>query len=309
MNQIFGPVPSRRLGFSLGIDPIPFKTCSLNCIYCQLGKTTFKTIKRKEYIPVRKILNELKEVLTSPKEIDYITLSGSGEPTLNSKTGKLIKEIKNLTDIPVAVLTNGTLLTKKELRQELLPADVVIPSLDAGNQETFIKINRPHPSLKIEKIIEGMMKFRDIYKGEIWLEVMLVKDINDSEEELNSLRNVIEIIRPNRIQLNTPVRPPSEKWVKILTNERLLEIKEFFGENCEVIAEFKRKEQKAYIKDIEDEILTLISRRPVTTEEISFSLGLHINEVIKYVESLLKQKKVISKIYHEKRYLTKEGQR
>ena len=302
MNHIFGPVPSRRLGFSLGVDPIPFKTCTLDCIYCQLGKTTLKTIERREYVSSEEIVSELKDVLKSSKKIDYITLSGSGEPTLNSKTSKIIKEIKNLTDIPVAVLTNGTLLTDESVRKELLSADLVIPSLDAGTQQTFQRINRPHTSLQINKIIEGIARFKKMYKGRLWLEIMLVKDINESEEELNALKVAIKKINPDKVQLNTPVRPPSEEWVKVLSKRKLSEIKEFFGENCEVIAEFKRKEQKAYIKDIEDEILTLISRRPVTTEDISSSLGLHINEVIKYLETLEKQNKISSKMYQGKRY-------
>ena len=305
MSYIFGPVPSRRLGFSLGVDLVPFKVCSLDCIYCQLGKTTRKTVARKEYVSSAKILAELEKVLTGSKTIDYITLSGSGEPTLNSKTGEIIRGIKKMTAIPVAVLTNATLLTDDILRKDLLSADLVVPSLDGATQDAFKKVNRPCASLKIEKIIKGIVDFRKAYKGKIWLEIMLVKGINENEAELNALKSAVEQIEPDKIQLNTPVRPPCELWVKTLSASKLIKIKKFFGDKCEIIAEFNRKGHKAYIKDIEEEILTLISRRPVTSKDISSSLGLHINEVIKYVEDLEKQKRISSKIYQGKRYFQK----
>ncbi|MFH1903996.1 MAG: radical SAM protein [bacterium] len=303
--SVFGPVPSRRLGFSLGVDLVPFKVCSLDCIYCQIGKTTCKTVARKEYVSCDKILSELEKVLISSKTIDYITLSGSGEPTLNSKIGEIIREIKKMTAIPVAVLTNATLLSDDALKKDLLLADLVVPSLDGATQGVFEKVNRPCASLKIEKIIRGMIDFSKVYKGKIWLEIMLVKGINDTEFELNALKVAVDKIKPDKIQLNTPVRPPSEEWVKTLSASRLIKIKKFFGNKCEIIAKFTRKRHKAYLKDVEEEILTLISRRPVTCKDMSSSLGLHINEVVKYVEDLEKQKKISSKIYQGKRYFRK----
>jgi len=182
---------------------------------------------------------------------------------------------------------------------------LVVPSLDGATQDVFEKINRPCASLKTEKIIRGMIDFSKVYNGKIWLEIMLVKGINENKNELNALKFAAEKINPDRIQLNTPVRPPSEEWVKTLSASRLIKIKKFFGNKCEIIAEFKRKGKKAYLKDVEEEILTLISRRPVTSKDISSSLGLHINEVIKYVEDLEKQKKISSKIYQGKRYFQK----
>ena len=305
MSYIFGPVPSRRLGFSLGVDLVPFKVCSLDCVYCQLGKTTRKTVARKEYVPSAKILSELEKVLKGSKTIDYITLSGSGEPTLNSMTGKIIRGIKKMTAIPVAVLTNATLLTDDILRKELLPADLVVPSLDGATQDAFEKVNRPCASLKIGEIIKGIIDFKKISKGKMWLEIMLVKDINESEDELNALKSAVERIKPDRIQLNTPVRPPCELWVKTLSASKLIKIKKFFGNKCEIIADFNRKGHKAYLKDVEEEILTLLSRRPATCKDMSSSLGLHINEVIKYVDELERHKKISLKIYQGKRYFQK----
>ena len=179
MSQIFGPVPSRRLGFSLGVDTIPFKTCSLDCIYCQLGRTTNKTIERKEYIAGENILREIEEILKRKKKIDYITFSGSGEPTLNSRMEEMITQIKRLTSIPVAILTNGTLLYQPRMREELMEADLVIPSLDAVSEEVFEKINRPHHKLKINEVIKGINTFSQEFRGKIWLEIMLVKGVND----------------------------------------------------------------------------------------------------------------------------------
>ncbi|MCK5595015.1 radical SAM protein [bacterium] len=302
MSCIFGPVPSRRLGFSLGVDLVPFKVCSLDCIYCQIGKTTCKTVERKEYVSCEKILAELEKVLKSSKNIDYITLSGSGEPTLNSKTGEIIRRIKEITSIPVAVITNATLLSDDMLKKDLLPADLVMPSLDGVTQAVFEKANRPCASLKAEETIKGLIDFSKVYKGKIWLEIMLVKGINDTEAELNALKSVVKQIKPDKIQLNTPVRPPSEEWAKTLSASKLAKIKDFFGDKCEIIATFNKKGHKAYLKNVEDEILTLISRRPVTSDDISSSLGLHINEVIKYVGELERQKKISLKIYQGKRY-------
>ncbi|MCK4523195.1 radical SAM protein, partial [Candidatus Aerophobetes bacterium] len=165
MGQIFGPVPSRRLGFSLGVDTIPFKTCSLNCIYCQLGRTINKTIQRKEYIAADDILREIEEVLREGKRIDYITFSGSGEPTLNSEIRRMISRVKELTSIPLAILTNGTLLYRPRIREDLMEADLVIPSLDTVTQEIFEMVNRPHPSLKIDEIITGIDSFSQEFNG------------------------------------------------------------------------------------------------------------------------------------------------
>ena len=234
----------------MGVDIVPSKTCTLNCIYCQVGRTTCKTIERKEYVVPEKILAELREVLQSGKKIDYITLSGNGEPTLNSSIGEIIRGIKEISNLPVSVITNGTLLNDKNIRRDLLSAELVMPSLDAATQETFEKIDRPHPSLKIENIIGGIADFSKIYKGNLWLEIMLVEGINDNQDELNALKRAVEKIEPDKIQLNTPVRPACEKGVEILSSEKLLEIKEFFGDKCEIIPELNEREHEEHIKHI-----------------------------------------------------------
>ena len=286
MSQIFGPVPSRRLGFSLGVDLVPFKTCTLDCVYCQLGRTTRKTVLRRPYIQAERILADLKDALSHGQQIDYITLSGSGEPTLHSQIGWIIDEIKKIADISVAVLTNGTLFSMKRLRKELSRADLVIPSLDATSQDIFERINRPHPSLKIDKIIEGLKAFRDEFEGQIWLEIMLVKGINDGAESIHALREVISALGCDKIQLNTVIRPPSEAYARPLDFDEMLKVREYLGERCEIISRFSRRAQKAYRKDIERRILDLVVRRPVCMRDISRPLGVHENEVIKYMETL-----------------------
>lgn len=291
-SHIYGPVPSRRLGFSLGIDIIPFKTCSFNCIYCQLGRTPHKTIKRKEYFPSSEIISQIEKVLSLGQYIDYITFSGSGEPTLNSKIGEIIRKIKKITSIPVAVLTNGSLLSLKSVRQALKASDLLVPSLDAAAQKTFAKINRPYPSLKIEKIIEGLKKFRRQYKGSIWLEIMLVKGVNNSPTHIKKLREAIDKIGPDKIQLNTVIRPPAEKFALALNSKELERVKKILGKKCEIIANFENKEQIPPSKNLEESILSIIQRRPVTLSDISASLGKHRNEIIKYLNFLLEKGKI-----------------
>lgn len=294
MIHIYGPVPSRRLGFSLGVDIVPFKTCSFNCIYCQLGRTARKTIKRKEYFSSSAILSQVKKKLSSGQQIDCITFSGSGEPTLNKAIGKIIRDVKKIASIPVAVLTNGSLLWRKSVRKDLLAADTVLPSLDAATQKVLTKVNRPHPSLTSKKIIEGLKKFRQEFKGKIWLEVMLVKGVNDSPSHIKKLKEVLAGINPDRIQLNTVIRPPAEKSVKALSPKGLERIKKYFGRNCEVIAEFKEKKQKPPEETLEKAILSMVQRRPVTLADISFSLGITRNEAKKHLCFLLERGRIKS---------------
>lgn len=290
--HIYGPVPSRRLGFSLGIDILPYKTCTLDCIYCQLGSTPHKTVHRKESFSIKSVVAQINTALSSGQRIDYITFSGSGEPTLNAILGKLIRKIKKLTDIPVAVLTNSTLLTDAEVRRELRAADLVAPSLDAATQDKFFEVNRPHVSLKIKDILEGLKIFRQEYKGQIWLEIMLVKGVNDSAQHIKKLKEAVDQIQPDKIQLNTVIRPPAETRAKALSPAELAKIREQFGKKCEVIADFAENGQPPQQKDLEQKILAMIYRRPVTLSDISVSLGKHRNEVLKYLNALTDKGKI-----------------
>lgn len=294
---LFGPVPSRRLGMSLGIDLVPHKVCSLNCIYCECGPTTKLTTQRNEYVPYNEVIRELKQFFSGKPSLDYITFSGSGEPTLNSRIGDVLTFIKqNYPDIPVAVLTNGTLLKDKQVRSEILNADVVLPSLDVASCRSFKKMNMPFHSVKIDDYINGLIKFRKEYKGKIWLESLIIPGYNNSKQELKQLKEAFIKIKPDKIQLNTLDRPGVLPGLKAASKEELEQIKEFLKlDNVEIIAAAEsRKDVKSYRDDIESAILETIFRRPCTVEDLAKILGLHENEINKYLDVLETDKKITS---------------
>jgi wyosine [tRNA(Phe)-imidazoG37] synthetase (radical SAM superfamily) len=281
---LFGPVPSRRLGRSLGVDLVPFKTCSYDCIYCQLGPTTCKTIERKAWAPLEQVVAELPQRLASKP--DYITLSGSGEPTLHAQLDELIARIKALTDIPVAVLTNGSLLWQQDLRRQLLRADLVVPSLDAGDEAMFQLVNRPHSQIAFDKMFDGLVAFRQEFPGTYWLEVMVVGGYTDTPAELDKLAVCADRIQPDRVQLNTVTRPPAEKAAATVSPQRMADFCALFHPAAEVIADYRAVHQQADFVASRNEVLALLERRPCSVADIASGLGMHENEVIKYLEEL-----------------------
>ncbi len=302
VKHVFGPVASRRLGISLGVDIIPYKTCSLDCIYCECGRTTDLTIKRKHYIDPQIIPDEIKEIIAAEKHIQYITFSGSGEPTLNKDIGKIILGIKELTSIPIAVLTNGTLLYLTEVRDEIINADVVLPSLDAVSPGIFSRINRPHPHLDIDSIIQGLVDFRKEFKGEIWLEVFIAKGINDSDEELAKLYRTVKKIQPHRVQLNSLDRPPAVEGIQPADMETLERIQEQWGDlTVDIIKRIRQREEIASFSfNLESNILNTIKRRPLTIDDLETLTGKNRLEIFKYIDVLEKEKKVSPKIVGDK---------
>ena len=291
-SHIYGPVPSRRLGFSLGVDILPYKTCSFDCIYCQLGRTGRKSGRRGRYFSSRDILRQIKEAIDKNRRVDHITFSGSGEPTLHAKIGTLIRKIKKMTDIPVVVLTNSSLLTRKPVRQALLAADIVGPSLDAATGSSFRRVNRPLPSVQVEDIIAALAVFRREFKGRIWLEVMLVKGVNDSPVDIKALRKAIAQIRPDKVQLNTVDRPPAEKSAQPLSRRALDKIKKDLGGRAEVVVDFRRRAGCPTVPDIRRAILAMAERRPVTLADITSSLGRKKKEVRPHLETLLRWQRI-----------------
>ncbi|RJP28007.1 MAG: radical SAM protein [Candidatus Omnitrophota bacterium] len=239
MKYIYGPIKSRRIGTSLGISLTERKICSFDCIYCQVGNTTHKTAQRKEYVAVNDVISELKEWVSlnkdAVKKLDYVTFSGYGEPTLNPKIGKLIKEIKAFMPVKVAVITNASLLWDKEVRDSLTGADLIVPSLDAVTQELFEKIDKPHEDISLERVIGGLIDLRKEFKGKIWLEVMFIKGINDTLEHAYKLKEIIGRINPDKIQMNSPVRATAQKNVLGVDKDQLLKIKEILGDKAEII--------------------------------------------------------------------------
>ena len=296
-------MPSRRLGLSCGVDIAPLKVCTLDCIYCQLGKTPQTTIERKEYIPVEPVLAEIKEALEEGMEADYITIAGSGEPTLNSRLGELIDGIKKLTNIPIAILTNGTLLYRADVRADCSRADVVMPSLDAGDEQSFQRINRPNSVISIENLISGLCAFRKEFSGQIWLEVFFVEGINTGTEQIARIKEAIELINPDKVHLNTAVRPTADPNIARLSAEKLLEIAGLLGPKCEVVADFSPAssgilhesksgdilESHSVLNGKAEALISMLKRRPCSQSDICAGLGINHNEAVKYISDLQHQ--------------------
>ena len=274
MNYVFGPVPSRRLGQSLGIDPIPPKTCNWNCVYCQLGRTVPLTNERREYFPRRDILAEVIKALKAhqPGEIDWVTFVGSGEPLLHSSIGWLIREVKVHTHLPVAVITNGSLLYLPEVRQELLVADAVLPTLDAGNPKLYRKINRPHSEIKFERLVDGLISFRKEYKGKLWVEVMLVDGLNDTAQALWEIARILQSIQPDLVHINLPTRPPAEAWVKPPHPESLMRAMAILGYAAEVVHPTEGSFDLSGHDNPVDAIISIITRHPMRQDQLERTL-------------------------------------
>jgi len=290
--HLFGPVPSRRLGVSLGIDLVPYKTCSLDCVYCECGRTTELTVERKEYVSTAGIIAELEDYLESGPELDYITFSGSGEPTLHNGAGLIMEFLKKrYPRYRVAVLTNGTLLHDGRLRKELMAADLVMPSLDAVSEDAFRKVNRPHGDILPAAMVEGLCSFRDEFRGALWLEIFIIPGLNDGGPELQLMKTAVARIRPDRVQINTLDRPGTESWVMPAEKEELERIASLLG--GEVIASFRSgKRVRCFSRDIETHMVSTLRRRPCTARDLSAMLGLHLNEVNKYLHILQESGKV-----------------
>jgi len=305
---LFGPVKSRRLGKSLGIEMVPKKVCTMNCIYCEVGKTTDLTLERKEYYPWDLIEKSILQAKELEDTFDVLTFTGSGEPSLNIHFEKAIALAKKIIKKPVAVLTNATLLHISSVRKALAEVDIVLPSLDAGTPETFKKINKPLPQIEFKSVVENLKKLREEMKGEMWLEVLFVKRLNDSEEELKALKSVIDYIKPHKIQLNTVVRPPAFEKAQPVSFEKLEKIAEFLGEKAEIIVHKKKLDKvtktfKNLEKEkIKEKILNYIKRRPSTVEELSSALGIEKKLIKSFLIELVSEGTVKEKIHEEKTF-------
>ena len=287
--HIFGPVLSRRLGLSLGIDLVPFKTCPYDCAYCECGHTTSKTVTRQDFFPAEDVLSELRTALATRPHLDSITLAGSGEPTLARSLGPVIAIVKReFPEYTLSVLTNGSLLTNPGVRNELLPADRVIPTLTTACQKTFERILNPHPSLTIDTIIRGMEEFRARYRGALWLEVFVVPGLNTTDEELAGLRSAIGRIDPDLVQLNTVDRPPAEGWVEAASGTELERVRRALArEEIEIVGQkipvTPAAQEKTRSTDL---IRATLHRRPSTVEDLVRTTGMSGAEVAKILGAL-----------------------
>ncbi len=286
LRHVYGPVPSRRLGRSLGVDLVPHKTCTYDCLYCQLGRTTCRTLERREYVPTKAVIQEIGTSLKGDSHPDFIALAGAGEPTLHSGLQDIVEGIKALTSIPVAVITNGSLLWMRDVSRALMGADIVLPSLDAGDPASFQHINRPHEGIGFERMLEGLGSFTRTFSGEVWLEVFLLAGVNDDDASVARMAGHASDIGPARVQLNTIARPPAEPWANAPSPERMRAIQVAFAGRVDLLEEGLHPVREIVQGVDDDTILALLERRPCTVEGVASGLGIHRMEALKTLERL-----------------------
>jgi wyosine [tRNA(Phe)-imidazoG37] synthetase (radical SAM superfamily) len=289
-SYLYGPVPSRRLGRSLGVDIVPYKVCSYDCIYCQLGRTTKLTSIPERLVGTKDVIREIEQWLQQGGTADYITFAGSGEPTLNADLGEIIRATKKLTDIPLAVITNGSLLSEPEIREAVSIADVLLPSLDAGTENAFRAVNRPAPGISFVEMTEGLVRTAQEFRGQIWLEIMLVEGANDSKAELHAMREVVRRICPDKLQINTVERPSRSGDARRVPDDTLVRACEILGNSAEIIASgvVAPADSRQWQK-VEDELMRMLSRRPCTISDIVAISGRNIHEITKHLQRLVQE--------------------
>lgn len=285
--HIYGPVPSRRLGRSLGVDVVPYKVCSYDCVYCQLGRTTELARRPRELTPADAVLSELKAWVEAGGQADYVTFSGSGEPTLHSGLGEMIHAAKDMASIPVALITNGSLLDNPRIREAALAADVLLPSLDAGTEKVFRKVNRPAAGIGFDSMVAGLTCVAREFTGQVWLEIMLVDGINDSDDELYAMREIIKTIDLDRLQINTVERPSRSGNARRVSIDTLARASRILKGGAEVIAcgRIAPGDDRAW-RQVENDLLNLLERRPCTMEDILAVSGRTPHEILKHIQRL-----------------------
>ncbi|SNR62516.1 radical SAM protein [Desulfurobacterium atlanticum] len=293
MKYIFGPVYSRRLGLSLGVDLVPYKVCSMDCVYCEVGRTTVKTLERKEYVPVKEVIKELGDFLSASPPVDFVTFSGYGEPTLNSKIGKVVKFLKGeIPDIPIALITNSSLLWQKDVLNDIREMDLFLPSFDAASDTVLKKINRPVSAISVELLKKGLLNLKKETEGKIWLETLFVEGLNNNKDEILKIGEFVHYLEPDRWQINTVDRPPAYNS-KPLSYEELEKIKEMVKYPAtDIIVRKSTENRSSFTSDFKREILDLVNRRPCPIKEISDALGVLQEDVEKAVEELLREGRV-----------------
>jgi wyosine [tRNA(Phe)-imidazoG37] synthetase (radical SAM superfamily) len=303
---VFGPVPSRRLGKSLGINNIPPKICTYSCIYCQLGRTNNMQINRREFYKPEEIMHAVEKKVKEARErgepIDYLTFVPDGEPTLDINLGKEIEMLKPL-GIKIAVITNASLIWKKDVQDDLDKADWVSLKIDAVNQNIWHRINRPHGSLKLGKILEGISEFAHTFNGELATETMLIRDVNHNTKELEDIADFIAGIDPKKSYISIPTRPPAEKWlipareydINIayqVFKERGLDTEHLIGYEGNAFA---------YTGNVEEDLLSITSVHPMREEGIKEFLT-KAQAGWNVIEKLIKEDKLVEVEYKDKKF-------
>lgn len=291
LKYVYGPIPSRRLGRSLGVSPIPKKTCNYSCIYCQLGRTNKMTNTRQEFFKLEDIVAEFKEYLKNSDAFDVVTVVGEGEPTLYSRLGELVKTLKSLTTKPVAVITNGALLNDKQVQKDLMEADIVLPSINAYNEELSKKIDRPYGLIKYNEILEGLIEFSHLYKGELWLEIMLLDGMNDDKNSIDEFKKILKKIKYSRVYLNTPVRPPAESYVNMVSKENMkYAVEQLHGISIDMLSSGSFYSE---IDDHHEAVLSLCKRHPMNQFELrSFLASRNVENIEELVQEIENDEKI-----------------
>jgi len=291
---LFGPVPSRRLGISLGVDLVPHKVCTMDCVYCECGPTTDLTVERRPYVPTAEVIRELDDYLAASPAPDFITFSGSGEPTLHRDLGRIARHIKDHYDVPLALLTNSSLFYRPDVREDARPVDLLLPSLDSARPATLQTVNRPHADVTVDRIVDGLAEFCRDWPGRCWLEIFIIPSCNTSAEELDAFQAAIDRIAPERVQLNTADRPGTEDWVTAATPAELEAVAARLRHPAvEIISRYRhRRDIVAYRQDLESAILETVARRPCTVDDLCATLGLRPAELHKYLDVLESEKRI-----------------
>lgn len=291
LKYVYGPIPSRRLGRSLGVSPIPKKTCNYSCIYCQLGRTNKMTNTRQEFFKLEDIVAEFKEYIKNSDAFDVVTVVGEGEPTLYSRLGELVRNLKSLTTKPVAVITNGALLNDKQVQNDLMEADIVLPSINAYNEVLSKKIDRPYGLIKYDDIINGLIEFSHLYKGELWLEIMLLDGMNDNKVSIEEFKKLLKKIKYSRVYLNTPVRPPAESYVNMISKENMkYAVEELHGISIDMLSSGSFYSE---ISDHHEAVLSLCKRHPMNQFELrSFLESRKVENIEEFVKEIEKDDKI-----------------
>ncbi|NLT38461.1 MAG: radical SAM protein [Methanomassiliicoccus sp.] len=296
---VFGPVPSRRFGSSLGVNPVPFKTCNYSCVYCQLGSSTSLRTERREYYPTSQVVEEIRAALEAINgQVDFVTFMGEGEPTLASNLGDMMRGVSEFWEGGISLITNGSLFSRPEVRVDAMAFDVISPTVSAGDEVTFRRLHRPHRKFTFSRTLEGLVDLRRTFQGEIWAEVMLVRGINDSQQSLDNIRDAIRLIGADRTYITVPTRPPADGRISAPEPEVLRRALDSLPGAVDMTGP-EAGTFEARSGDPIDHLLAIVANHPLREDQVVGILSSRYSErdVADVVKMLVDEKKLERKQY------------